>query len=112
MAGILSGYSPRAALAWVGLFGLIGLNALKRLTATVTSIRWSHRGSEMMMMKCQFHWWRKLEYPEETTDLRQVNAETFLTYEDLSVGHFTCLRTFSSSIRSCLIVRQTTACSC
>ena len=26
----------------------------------------------MMMMKCQFHWWRKPEYPEETTDLRQV----------------------------------------
>ena len=22
-----------------------------------------------MMMKCQFHWWRKPEYPEETTDL-------------------------------------------
>ena len=26
----------------------------------------------MMMMKCQFNWWRKPEYPEETIDLRQV----------------------------------------
>ena len=26
----------------------------------------------MMMMKCQFHWWRKLEHPEETKDLPQV----------------------------------------
>ena len=24
------------------------------------------------MMKCQFHWLRKPEHPEETTDLRQV----------------------------------------
>ena len=24
------------------------------------------------MVKCQFHWWRKPEHPEETTDLRQV----------------------------------------
>ena len=26
----------------------------------------------MMILKCHFHWWRKPEYPEETTDLRQV----------------------------------------
>ena len=26
----------------------------------------------MMMMKCQFHWWMKLQYLEETTDLRQT----------------------------------------
>ena len=26
----------------------------------------------MTMMKCPFHWWRKLEYPEGTTDLQQV----------------------------------------
>ena len=32
----------------------------------------------MMMMKCQFHWWRKPEYLDETTDLRQVTDETFL----------------------------------
>ena len=26
----------------------------------------SYRGAEiMMMMKCQFHWWKKPEYPEE-----------------------------------------------
>ena len=24
------------------------------------------------MMKCQFHWWRKPEHLEKTTDLRQV----------------------------------------
>ena len=32
-----------------------------------------------MMMKSVF-WWRKPEYPEETTDLRQVTDETFQTY--------------------------------
>ena len=29
----------------------------------------SYQGGEMMMMKSVF-WWRKPEYPEETTDLR------------------------------------------
>ena len=33
----------------------------------------------MMMMKSGF-WWSKPEYPEETTDLRQVTDETFHTY--------------------------------
>ena len=33
----------------------------------------------MMMMKSVF-WWRKPEYPEETTDLRKVTDETFHTY--------------------------------
>ena len=28
-------------------------------------------------MTCQFHWLRKPEYPEETTDLRQATEETF-----------------------------------
>ena len=32
-----------------------------------------------MMMKSVF-WWRKPEYPEGTTDLRQVTDETFHTY--------------------------------
>ena len=32
-----------------------------------------------MMMKSVF-WWRKPEYPEETTDLRQATDETFHTY--------------------------------
>ena len=27
---------------------------------------------EMMMMKYPFYWWRNLEHPEETTDLRQI----------------------------------------
>ena len=31
----------------------------------------SYQVSEMTMMKSVF-WWRKPEYPEETTDLRQV----------------------------------------
>ena len=39
----------------------------------------SYQGGEMMMMKSVF-WWRKPEYPEETTDLRQVTDETFHTY--------------------------------
>ena len=29
----------------------------------------------MVMMKCQFHWWRKPGYPEETTDFRQVTGQ-------------------------------------
>ena len=33
----------------------------------------SYQGGEMMMMKSVF-WWRKPEYPEETTDLRQVHG--------------------------------------
>ena len=37
----------------------------------------SYQGGEMMM-KSVF-WWRKPEYPEETTDLRQVTDETFHT---------------------------------
>ena len=31
-------------------------------------------------MKSVF-WWRKPEYPDETTDLRQVTDETFHTYD-------------------------------
>ena len=39
----------------------------------------------MMMMKSVL-WWRKPEYPEETTDLRQVTDETFYTFApELSV---------------------------
>ena len=37
------------------------------------------------MMKSVF-WWRKPEYPEETTDLRQVTDETFHTYGLCPVG--------------------------
>ena len=37
-----------------------------------------------MMMQSVF-WWRKPEYPEETTDLRQVTDETFHTYGDVGV---------------------------
>ena len=51
----------------------------------------SYQGGEMMMMKSVF-WWRKPEYPEETTDLRQVTDETFHTYglcpvRGLNLGH-------------------------
>ena len=35
----------------------------------------SYQGGEMMMKTVL--WWRKPEYPEETTDLRQVTGETF-----------------------------------
>ena len=38
----------------------------------------SYQGGDMMMMKSVF-WWRKPEYPEETTDLQQVTDETFHT---------------------------------
>ena len=38
----------------------------------------SYQGGEMMMKSVL--WWRKPEYPEETTDLRQVTDETFHTY--------------------------------
>ena len=38
----------------------------------------SYQGGEMMM-KSVF-WWRKPEYPEETTNPRQVTDETFHTY--------------------------------
>ena len=34
----------------------------------------SYQGGEMMMMKSVF-WWRKPQYPEETTDLRQITEK-------------------------------------
>ena len=51
----------------------------------------SYQGGEMMM-KSVF-WWRKPEYPEETTDLRQVTDETFhcllmLHYDPRAVPHY------------------------
>ena len=30
----------------------------------------------MEVGECQFHWWRKPEYPEETNDLLQVVSES------------------------------------
>ena len=36
----------------------------------------SYQGGEMMIMKSVF-WWRKPEYPEETTDLRQVTDDLY-----------------------------------
>ena len=39
----------------------------------------SYQGGEMMMMKSVI-WCRKPEYPEETTDLRQVSDQTFHTH--------------------------------
>ena len=38
----------------------------------------------MMMIKSVF-WWRKPEYPEESTDLRQVTDETFHTNQSTDV---------------------------
>ena len=35
---------------------------------------------DMMMMKCPFHWWRKMQQPEETTDLRQVTDKLSLSH--------------------------------
>ena len=31
----------------------------------------------MMMMKCQFQWWLKLDYREKTTNLQQLSDENF-----------------------------------
>ena len=39
----------------------------------------SYQGGQTMTMKSVF-WWRKPEYLEETTDLRQGTDETFHTY--------------------------------
>ena len=55
----------------------------------------SYQGGEMIMMMIMMKsvlWWRKPEYPEETTDLRQVTDETFHTYglcpvRGLNLGH-------------------------
>ena len=43
--------------------------------------------SEMMMMKSVF-WWRKPEYPEETTDLRHQNEckSLFIVLVDMETG--------------------------
>ena len=39
----------------------------------------------MMMMKSVF-WWRKPEYPEETSDLRQVTDESLCPVRGLNLG--------------------------
>ena len=44
-------------------FSLLGLNVSATARVNIEAL--------MMMMKCQFHWWRKPEHPEETTELRQ-----------------------------------------
>ena len=50
-----------------------------------------YRACEMMNIKCQFTWWRKLEYPEEISDLWQVTSEnssgTRLRKLTLSIAH-------------------------
>ena len=35
----------------------------------------SYRGGEMMTMTCQCYWWRKPEYPEETTVAQAENSD-------------------------------------
>ena len=47
----------------------------------------------MMMMKSVF-WWRKPEYPEETTDLRQVTDG--FHFVDLQILDWICPQAFSS----------------
>jgi hypothetical protein len=37
----------------------------------------------------QFYWWRKLEYPEKTTDLSQVNEKLYHRGRDRMVVGFT-----------------------
>ena len=64
----------------------------------------SYQGGEMMMMKSVF-WWRKPEYPEETTDLRQVTDETFHGENMLVLQTVKCdgkkLNTFKQLIKVC-----------
>ena len=55
-----------------------------------------------MMMKSVF-WWRNPEYPEETTDLRQVTDETFHTYGLCPVRGLNLWRALS---RSCTYLER------
>ena len=57
----------------------------------------SYQGGEMMMMKSVF-WWRKPEYLEETTNLRQVTDETLLAVGLMGQGLDTS-RTEGSSLQ-------------
>ena len=66
--------SPTDITVWFGLLGV----GLVYWGLTPQQQPGSYQGGEMMM-KSVF-WWRKPEYPEETTDLRQVTDETFHTY--------------------------------
>ena len=60
-----------------------------------------------MMMKSVL-WWRKPEYPEETTDLRQVSDETFHTVtchrSVVSSGYSGCLRDLLNVYKEHLIL--------
>ena len=74
---------------WFGLLGFITPEQQPR----------SYQGGEMMMIKSVF-WWRKPEYPEETTDLWQVTDESFDTYDHQrgnlvkSLSHIVKISTF------------------
>ena len=76
------GLHPRCLLesnasTWLGnLSGLVYWFGLVYWGLTPQQQPGSYQGGEMMMMKSVI-WWRKPEYPEETTDLRQVTDETF-----------------------------------
>jgi hypothetical protein len=78
---------------WIGFIGLWYLMPL-------SSIFQLYRG-------CQFYWWRKLEYPDKTTDLSQITDDlmvsskqclmshliTFIIFQlsdDLGTDHLTC----------------------
>ena len=57
----------------LGIGPIVGLVGLVYWGLTPQQQPGSYQGGEMMMMKSVI-WWRKPEYPEETTDLRQAKA--------------------------------------
>ena len=76
-------------LVWLNILLKVGSLESTRMGGWFGLVYWgltpqqqpgSYQGGEMMMiMMKSVLWWRKPEYPEETTDLRQVTDETFHT---------------------------------
>ena len=75
----------------------------------------SYQGGEMIMMKSVF-WWRKPEYPEETTDLRQVTDETYHTVmtQNNTISYVVYIKTFClcvvTSVALCSSIRSIVGC--
>ena len=76
IANMIAGYFPDFDLIFIHLSPVVGLkmhitDALvqNKMTVNIEKVIEQHW---LVMMKCQFDWWRKPEYPEETTDLRQA----------------------------------------